>query len=764
MGTVGLSFGSPTSGTGFDVSTTVSAIMANLQNVETPWKTQLTQLQSEDTVLSNLGTLLSNLSNDVSQLTDFSGVMAQKTGSSSDTNVLQLTAATSDAVAGTHTVVVNSLASTSSGYLTELPSASAQLSGSITLGVGSNTPQTITLNANDDTLSGLASAINASGIGINASVLTDATGSRLSLVSGTSGADGNIAIASNQLTAVNNTVLSYSASGSSSGTLTGVLTTNDTLAGTLTLQVGANAAQTINVDPGDGDNTLTTLSNAINNNSSLGVTASIVTNSDGTSSLSLVAQGGQALSVTPSLTDTATPLSYTSAVTGANAQLTVDGVNLTSASNTVTDLIPGVTFQLLAQSPEQVQVIIGNDNTGVESTVNQMVTDYNSLISAINTQEGNDASGNPEPLFGSPTLSLLQQQLLSSLNLQSPNGYLDPVATTDGTTLAGSITIQVGSASAQTIDVPGADDTLSGLANAINAANLGVTASIVTQNGQSTLSLLSQTAGSAGALAVTSALTATSATPLAFTTTDSSSGQNATGSLTALASSADVLSGSVSIQVGNGASQTITLDSSDDTLQGLADAINGTAGIGVTASVSSDGLALSLQSQTPGDAGNLTLTSNLLDTTATTSTALNYTNSSDISTLSSLGITISSNDDGSLEFDANTLDATLNSDYSGVLGFFQNANSWGQTFSTILDNAGTSSPTGLLNLAQNANSSSESTLNADISRENSLISVQQKSLTAELNSANEILQEIPQQLQGINQLYSAITGYNEQSS
>ena len=41
MGTVGLSFGSPTSGAGFDVSSTVAEIVSNLQNVETPWKNQL---------------------------------------------------------------------------------------------------------------------------------------------------------------------------------------------------------------------------------------------------------------------------------------------------------------------------------------------------------------------------------------------------------------------------------------------------------------------------------------------------------------------------------------------------------------------------------------------------------------------------------------------------------------------------------------------------------------------------------------------------
>lgn len=55
----------------------------------------------------------------------------------------------------------------------------------------------------------------------------------------------------------------------------------------------------------------------------------------------------------------------------------------------------------------------------------------------------------------------------------------------------------------------------------------------------------------------------------------------------------------------------------------------------------------------------------------------------------------------------------------------------------------------------------ESTLNADISKENLLISAEQVSLTAELNSANEIMQQLPSQLQGVNELYSAITGYNQ---
>src|SRR5277367_673086 len=124
MGSVGLSFGSPTSGQGFDVSTTVSAIVANLDAVETPWKSQLTSLQSEDTALTSIGTDLSTLSTAAQSLTDFEGVLAGKQGSSSNTDVLALTSAAATAVAGSHTVTVGNLASTASYYSDAVNSAS----------------------------------------------------------------------------------------------------------------------------------------------------------------------------------------------------------------------------------------------------------------------------------------------------------------------------------------------------------------------------------------------------------------------------------------------------------------------------------------------------------------------------------------------------------------------------------------------------------------------------------------------------------------
>jgi flagellar hook-associated protein 2 len=817
MGTVGLSFGSATSGQGFNVSSTVAEIVGNLQNVETPWKNQLTTLQSQDTAISSIGKLLSTLSTDMTSLTNATGTLAQKTGSSSDTNVLTLTSADATAIAGTHTVEVSNLATTSSGYLAQIANANDLLTGSITLQSGTGTALTITLNSSDNTLAGLAATINASAIGINASVLTDSAGSMLSLVSATSGAAGNIAVngdttintpVTTGLVATDSVAMSYtgtSGSGNtaSTGTMTAIANTSDALSGSMSIQVGSTGtAKTIvigaqpsggaapnTIYTGSGVNTLSELQSFITTNSaSLGVTASLNAAAVGSNAIGTIltltsntAGSTGTLTVNSSLNDNTgtTNLAYTSPVAGTDANLTVDGVALTSASNTVADLIPGVTFQMLAPSAtlsggglEQVQVVIANDNTDVGSAINQVVTDYNALISAVNTQEGDDSSGNAEPLFGSPAISLLQQQLLGGLNMQNPNGYLTSISTSTDTTLTGSISIQVGSGAAQVINVPttSGNNTISGLAGAINAAEMGVTATVVTSNGQSTLTLASQTAGTGGALTVNPSIVATSDAQLSYSDNNTYTSTTAdSGTLSKIPSASDALTGTISIQVGKGAAQTVSVPpysatSPSNNLAGLAGAIN-SAGIGVTASVmfNNDGTSsLSLLSNTIGSAGALTVTSNVLDATNTSTANLNYTKSSDISSLTSLGISV--NNDGSIALDASTLDSLLNSDYNGVVSFFQNANGWGQTFSTMLTNAGTSGTTGVLALSLTSDSNIESTLNAEISKENVYISAQQKSLTTELNTANQIMQELPTQLQGVNELYSAVTGYNENTS
>lgn len=315
MGTVGLSFGSATSGQGFDVTTTVTQILANEQQIETPWKTQLAALKAQDTAFTTIGSDLATLTTSLQALTDFSGVVAEKQGSSSNTNVLTLTGASQTAVAGSHTVVVNTLAQTSSNYSDTIANAADVLSGSLTIQVGSGAASTITVGSSSSTLASLVTAINSAGIGVTATVISDASGARLSLVSGTGGAAGQL-----------------------------------------------------------------TISSAL---------------SDATTGINLGFSTGQ---------------------TGLNGSLTVDGIQLSTASNTVSNAIPGVTFQLLAADPgSPIQVQVTNANSVVETAVSSFVSAYNAVVKDITTQEGKDSSGNAEPLFGNSSLLMIQSQLTSAL-------------------------------------------------------------------------------------------------------------------------------------------------------------------------------------------------------------------------------------------------------------------------------------------------------------------------------------------------------------
>ena len=450
MGTIGLSFGSPTSGQGIDVASTVTQMVTQLQATETPYKTQLTSLQSQDTVISNLGSLLSTLSNDITGLTDPAGILSGKQGSSSDTNTLALLSADTTATAGSHTVTVQNLAQTS----TEASSAVGAndiLSGSFSFHIGSGTSQTVSVDPSNNTLAGLAATINQAGIGVSASIVTDSSGSRLSLISQTDGLAGQITIDSNSL--------------------------SDATTGAVSLIAG---------------------------------------------------QAGQ------------------------DALFTVDGIQTTSASNTITGAISGVTMQLLGKSTTPVQVQIDNDTSAVTTALSTMVNDFNAVVSALSAQEGKDASGNPEPLFGSPIISQLQQMLSSALTTPSGTSLTSPT------------------------------------------------------------------------------------------------------------------------QVG-----------------------------------------------------------------------------------------LSLNSNGSLSLDADQLTTVLNDNYSGVQALFQNTSSFGLNLEQAVNNAGTGSTTSILTQAQTANSTAETNLNSTISTMGARITTQQTSLTAELNAANQTLQEIPMQLNMVNEIYSAITGFNQ---
>jgi len=218
-------------------------------------------------------------------------------------------------------------------------------------------------------------------------------------------------------------------------------------AGTLTITQGS---QTFTVQIGSTNNTLTGIASAINGSTGGAVNASVVTNGDGTARLVLASSNtGAASAFSVAGTDSAgTALSAlaTSMATptqpAKDAAFSVNGLALTSASNSVTTAINGVTLNLV-QGGSTSQVQVATDPTAITASVNSFISAYNSLITLTNSLTHYDATNNTASvLTGDSTTRNITGTLQSLMNTQwDPKGkhaisYLAQVGVsvnTDGT-------------------------------------------------------------------------------------------------------------------------------------------------------------------------------------------------------------------------------------------------------------------------------------------------------------------------------------------
>ena len=199
MGTIN-SFGNillPAGSTPIDVQSLLNSALAAAKAPLTNLQQQQTNVQIQSAALQNIGADVTALTTAAQALTDSNGAINALTTTSSDTTVLSASADTT-AQAGTHSIVVNSLATTASYYTNAVASATTTLaSGTFQIAVGSNSATTVTVDSTDNTLNGLATAINGKNLGVTASVITDANGARLALVSNTPGSAGSITVSAN---------------------------------------------------------------------------------------------------------------------------------------------------------------------------------------------------------------------------------------------------------------------------------------------------------------------------------------------------------------------------------------------------------------------------------------------------------------------------------------------------------------------------------------------------------------------------------------
>lgn len=245
-------------------------------------------------------------------------------------------------------------------------------------------------------------------VGVLSSAVATSTNSSLLTASAVSGT-----ASSGHLITIKNLAVTgswYSAAQtSSSSTLTD---------GSFQITVGSGSPVTITV--GQGTDTLDELAASINSQS-LGVTANVVTDSSG-ARLALVADNPGAAADFTVTNDTS--VAFTRANTGTDASLTVDGVPITSASNTVTGAISGVTLNLQgAASGTEIGLQIGPDTSSISSAVSSFVSDYNTLITDVNSQfTYNKTTNVAGTLQQDSAIQGLQSQLLAAGNYLASSG------------------------------------------------------------------------------------------------------------------------------------------------------------------------------------------------------------------------------------------------------------------------------------------------------------------------------------------------------
>jgi flagellar hook-associated protein 2 len=183
--------------------------------------------------------------------------------------------------------------------------------------------------------------------------------------------------------------------------------------GTLTLTFGtatvsngamssftAGSASPVTITIGDGNNTVDGIASAINA-AKAGVTATVVTDADGSARLMIKGQTGSAQAFTlsgdtPELQQLNVGVGETATTIGTaaqNAQLKLDGVAVQRATNTVSDLITGVQLNLMSAAPGSV---INIGSTTPTDALNQAVNDF---VSAYNAVMG-DISTDTDPATG----------------------------------------------------------------------------------------------------------------------------------------------------------------------------------------------------------------------------------------------------------------------------------------------------------------------------------------------------------------------------
>ncbi|UVH58957.1 flagellar filament capping protein FliD [Variovorax paradoxus] len=196
----------------------------------------------------------------------------------------------------------------------------------------------------------------------------------------------------------------------------------------------SQTAKSITIDP--TNNTLEGIRNAING-ANAGVTATIVNDGSGSpnrlvltstqtgekSSMRISVDGDAALQNLLN-NDPAGTQNLKQTAAAQNAKLNVNGIDVTSASNTVKEAIQGATLTLV--NTGKTGLSMKENTAGVKTAINDFVKAYNSLQSTAKTLTSYDADTNTAAaLVGDSTLRNLQTRIRQALTTPQAGGTND---------------------------------------------------------------------------------------------------------------------------------------------------------------------------------------------------------------------------------------------------------------------------------------------------------------------------------------------------
>lgn len=330
-------------GSGLDVNTIVTQLMALEQKPLTQLQTQATDLKNGVSTFGKLQSYFSALRDKANALTSPS-LWTSTTATSPDTTAVTVstsaTAATGNYAIKTTTLakgqtVVSSAAASptiNAGTLTiELGTWVTTPAPGFTAKSGAS-PIAITVGTGETDLASIRDKINAAGAGVVASIVTDATGSRLSIRSQATGAENAFRLSATE-----------------------TADDGDPATGLSALAYDANAASPM-----------------------------------------------------------------TAAQTATNALATINGIDVSSTTNTLDNVIDGLTINLLKETTSPTNVSVANDTAGIKSKITDFVSAFNDLASFMHTQMAyNSDSKTGGTLQGDQTAVQLQRTLRDALNVAS---------------------------------------------------------------------------------------------------------------------------------------------------------------------------------------------------------------------------------------------------------------------------------------------------------------------------------------------------------